>query len=86
MQKMAEVFQKVDLYVGGDDLGIANLTGHPTLVFPTIMTEKTPQRRPECATLTAGLYDEATLLSVGQLIEQRADVVQYRPEIRPSQK
>lgn len=86
MQRMAEVFQKVDLYVGGDDLGIANLTGHPTLVFPTIMTEKTPQRRPECATLTAGLYDEATLLSVGQLIEQRADVVQYRPEIRPSQK
>ena len=86
MQKMVEVFQKVDLYVGGDDLGITNLTGHPTLALPTIMTEKTPQRRPECATLTAGLYDEATLLSVGQLIEQRADVVQYRPEIRPAQK
>ncbi len=83
MQKMAEVFQKVDLYVGGDDLGIANLTGHPTIVVPSIMQDKQPQRRPECATLTAGLYDEATLLAVARLIEQKADVIQYHPTLAP---
>ena len=83
MQKMSEVFQKVDLYVGGDDLGIANLTGHPTIVVPSLMQDKQPQRRPECATLTAGLYDEATLLAVARLIEQKADVVQYHPTLDP---
>jgi hypothetical protein len=32
--------------------------------------------------LTAGLYDEATLLAIGALIEQRADVLKFRPELR----
>jgi len=82
MQAMAEVFRKVDIYVGGDDLGITNLTGHPSLALPVLMQDKAPQPRPECCTLTAGLYDEATLLAVGRLIEQRADVLKYRPELR----
>lgn len=82
MQVMAEVFQKVDVYVGGDDLGITNLTGHPSLALPVIMQEKPPQTRPECCTLTAGLYDEATLLAIGGLIEQRADILKFRPQLR----
>ncbi|MEY3172435.1 MAG: Glutamyl-tRNA(Gln) amidotransferase subunit [Planctomycetota bacterium] len=82
MQAMAEVFRKVDIYVGGDDLGITNLTGHPSLALPVIMQDKQPQTRPECCTLTSGLYDEATLLALGRLIEERADVIRFRPEFR----
>lgn len=82
MQAMADVFRKVDIYVGGDDLGITNLTGHPSLALPVLMQDKPPQSRPECCTLTAGLYDEATLLAIGALIEQRADVLKFRPELR----
>jgi Asp-tRNA(Asn)/Glu-tRNA(Gln) amidotransferase A subunit family amidase len=82
MQAMAEVFRKVDIYVGGDDLVITNLTGHPSLALPVIMLDKPPQTRPECCTLTAGLYDEATLLAIGGLIEQRADILKFRPELR----
>jgi len=46
------------------------------------MQEKPPQTRPECCTLTAGLYDEATLLAIGGLIEQRADILKFRPQLR----
>ncbi len=34
MQEMEKVFEQVDLYVGGNDLVITNLTGHPTVVLP----------------------------------------------------
>lgn len=81
MQAMSEVFRKVDLYVGGEDLGITNLTGHPSLALPVLLRDQQPQPRPECCTLTAGLYDEATLLAVGSLIEQRADLLRLRPKL-----
>jgi Asp-tRNA(Asn)/Glu-tRNA(Gln) amidotransferase A subunit family amidase len=73
MQKMAEVFDTVDLYVGGRDLGISNLTGHPTVVFPT-MTSTTEHPQPVCGTLTGRLHDEATLLAVAFLVEQRCEI------------
>ena len=69
MQQMAHVFEQVDLYLGGDDLGITNLTGHPTMVLPTVMTDAEQHPQPACATLTGRLYDEATLLAVAQQIE-----------------
>lgn len=81
MKQMAAVFRKVDLYVGGDDVGITNLTGHPSMALPVMMAELTPQTRPICCTLTAGLHDEATLLSVAQMIEQKADVLKHQPQI-----
>lgn len=79
MQEMVKVFEKVDLYVGGGDLGITNLTGHPMIALPVMLQESKPQTRPICCTLTAGLYDEATLLAVGQLIEQKVDILKHRP-------
>ena len=80
MKQMARVFTSVDLYVGGDDLGIANLTGHPCMTLPVMMADVKPQPRPLCCTLTSGLYDEATLLAVARLIESNADVVKHRPQ------
>jgi Asp-tRNA(Asn)/Glu-tRNA(Gln) amidotransferase A subunit family amidase len=81
MQQMAEVFRNVDLYVGGEDLGITNLTGHPSLALPVLMKDQEPQPRPECCTLTAGLHDEATLLAVGALIEKQADLLKFHPQL-----
>jgi Asp-tRNA(Asn)/Glu-tRNA(Gln) amidotransferase A subunit family amidase len=81
MQQMASVFQKVDLYVGGNDLGITNLTGHPSMTLPVMMAEIEPQTRPLCCTLTAGLYDESTLLAVAAAIEAKADVLKFRPTL-----
>lgn len=80
MKQMARVFTSVDLYIGGDDLGIANLTGHPCMTLPVMMADVKPQARPLCCTLTSGLYDEATLLAVAGLVESKADVVKHRPQ------
>jgi Asp-tRNA(Asn)/Glu-tRNA(Gln) amidotransferase A subunit family amidase len=80
MKQMARVFTSVDLYIGGDDLGIANLTGHPCMTLPVMMADVQPQARPLCCTLTSGLYDEATLLAVARLIENKADIVKHRPQ------
>ncbi len=80
MVEMAKVFEQVDLYVGGGDLGITNLTGHPMIALPVVMKQIEPQPRPICCTLTGNLYDEATLLAVAQQIELHVDVVKFRPK------
>jgi Asp-tRNA(Asn)/Glu-tRNA(Gln) amidotransferase A subunit family amidase len=82
MKKMVAVFKKADIYVGGNDLGITNLTGHPSMALPVAMADMKPQTRPLCCTLTAGLHDEATLLAVALQIELKADVLKYRPQLR----
>ncbi len=75
MQKMADVFRSVNLYVGGGDLGICNLTGHPTVVIPTVMVGDGNTKQPACGTLTGRLHDEATLLAVARLVETRVNIL-----------
>jgi Asp-tRNA(Asn)/Glu-tRNA(Gln) amidotransferase A subunit family amidase len=70
MKKMVAVFDSVDLYVGGNDLGITNLTGHPSVVLPTMMSEDEEHAQPVCCTLTGRLYDDATLLAAAHIIER----------------
>ncbi len=85
MQKMADVFRTVDLYIGGGDLGICNLTGHPTVVIPAVMVGDDDTRQPACGTLTGRLHDEATLLAVARLVESRISVPgQTVPKISPA--
>ena len=79
IEHMADVFQQVDLYVGGDDLGTCNLTGHPTIVLPTVMSDSKSHAQPICSTLTSQLYNEATLLAVANLLESRAGISEIRP-------
>lgn len=79
MQQMVAVFADVDLYVGGGDLGIANLTGHPTVVFPTRISD-TDHPQPRCSTLTGRLHDEATLLAIARLVESKLDLLGYKPD------
>ena len=64
MEKMKEVFQQVDLYVGGNDLVITNLTGHPTVVLPDGFRQREGREVPSSLTFTGNLFGESDLLTV----------------------
>ena len=70
MQEMEEVMSKVDLYVGGNDLTLTNLTGHPTVVMPSKMFTQGGSERPGSITFTGRLYGEAELLAVAHAFQQ----------------
>jgi len=67
MRAMAKVMEKVDLYVGGNDLVITNFTGHPTICLPNgFIVEKGEPARPASLTFTGRLYGESGLMSVAK--------------------
>jgi Asp-tRNA(Asn)/Glu-tRNA(Gln) amidotransferase A subunit family amidase len=63
-EAMAEVFKSVDLYVGGNDLAITNLTGHPTVCLPNGFIKNGDVEVPKALTFTGKLYEETTLMQV----------------------
>jgi Asp-tRNA(Asn)/Glu-tRNA(Gln) amidotransferase A subunit family amidase len=66
MQEMRAVMETVDLYVGGNDLLLANLTGHPTAVLPNGFTKLVGIDVPTSITFTGRLYGETELLAVAK--------------------
>ena len=64
MKSMARLMGTVDLYVGGNDLSITNLTGHPTAVLPHGFKDDNGRERPGSVTFTGQLYGESTLLAL----------------------
>ena len=64
MRQMDEVMSKVDLYVGGNDLVITNLTGHPTVVLPNGFTDRNGSEVPKSLTFTGRLFGETELLAM----------------------
>ncbi|VTS02112.1 amidase : Amidase, Asp-tRNAAsn/Glu-tRNAGln amidotransferase A subunit OS=Singulisphaera acidiphila (strain ATCC BAA-1392 / DSM 18658 / VKM B-2454 / MOB10) GN=Sinac_6930 PE=4 SV=1: Amidase [Gemmata massiliana] len=62
MHEMAKVMEKVDLYVGGNDLSITNLTGHPTVCLPNGFRGNSPT----ALTFTGRLFGESALLAVAK--------------------
>lgn len=70
MRRMAEVMESVDVYVGGDDLMIANLTGHPTVVMPNGFEQREGVRTPNAVTFTGRLLGETDLLTVAHVYQQ----------------
>ena len=63
MRQMAKVFEKVDLYIGGGDLQITNLTGHPTICMPNGFTKA---GTPTAITFTGKLFGETDLLTLAK--------------------
>jgi Asp-tRNA(Asn)/Glu-tRNA(Gln) amidotransferase A subunit family amidase len=63
MADMAKVMAGVDLYVGGNDLQITNLTGHPTVCLPNGFQKN---GSPTALTFTGQLYGESVLLAVAK--------------------
>lgn len=81
MREMDKVMREVDLYVGGRDLVITNLTGHPTAVFPDGFVESKGREVPFSVTMTGQLFGETELLSVAHAYQQARGVHLKRPPI-----
>jgi Asp-tRNA(Asn)/Glu-tRNA(Gln) amidotransferase A subunit family amidase len=70
MQEMQELMSRIDAYVGGNDLLLANLTGHPTLVVPNGFRKRGDVETPVALTFTGRLYGETELLALGHAYQQ----------------
>src|SRR5262249_38000194 len=70
MREMDEVMGQVDLYVGGNDLLLTNLTGHPTVVLPNSFRKNGDIELPTAITFTGRLYGETDLLAVAHAYQQ----------------
>jgi Asp-tRNA(Asn)/Glu-tRNA(Gln) amidotransferase A subunit family amidase len=70
MRAMEDVMAKVDLYVGGNDLLLTNLTGHPTVVLPNGLRKSGDVELPTALTFTGRLYGETDLLAVAHAYQQ----------------
>jgi Asp-tRNA(Asn)/Glu-tRNA(Gln) amidotransferase A subunit family amidase len=90
MRAMDEVMEKVDLYVGGGDLLVTNLTGHPTVVLPngfrplTLPSPPGEEGRvrgetPTAITFTGRLFGEVELLAVAQAYQEATGFHLRRP-------
>ncbi len=69
MQEMAKLFETIDLYVGGNDLLITNLTGHPSICMPNGFRKANGIESPTAITYTGRLYGETDLLAAAQAFQ-----------------
>lgn len=81
IQEMREVMEDVDLYVGGNDLVICNLTGHPTVVMPNGFRDMNGRKVPGSLTLTGRLYGESDLLAVARAWQNATGHHLHRPPL-----
>jgi Asp-tRNA(Asn)/Glu-tRNA(Gln) amidotransferase A subunit family amidase len=80
IHKMDSLMQQIDVYVspslGGGNLLLTNLTGHPSVVLPNGFTE---DGHPTSITFMGDLFDEGTLLGVAQKYQQSTDFHKKHP-------
>ncbi len=81
MRSMAKLMGTIDLYVGGNDLSITNLTGHPTAVLPHGFQDQNGRERPGSITFTGQLYGESTLLAVAVAFQKAVGHHLKRPPL-----
>jgi Asp-tRNA(Asn)/Glu-tRNA(Gln) amidotransferase A subunit family amidase len=79
MREMEEVMATVDMYVGGNDLVLANLTGHPTVVLPNGTRSRDGVETPRGLTFTGQLFGEADLLAVAEAYQRATGFHLARP-------
>jgi Asp-tRNA(Asn)/Glu-tRNA(Gln) amidotransferase A subunit family amidase len=83
MQEMEESMAGVDLYVGGNDLLLTNLTGHPTAVLPNGFRKRNDgSELPDSIKFTGRLYGETELLAVAHAYQQATGHHLRRPKIQ----
>ena len=84
MRDMQQLMTQVDLYVGGNDLVITNLTGHPTVVMPHGLRERDGVRTPLSLTMTGQLFGEAKLLAVADAYQKATGFHLLHPTLEDS--
>jgi Asp-tRNA(Asn)/Glu-tRNA(Gln) amidotransferase A subunit family amidase len=81
MREMETAVAGVDAYVGGDDLTITNLTGHPTAVVPDGDRRGSATDQPGTITFTGRLFGETTLLALAHAYQQASGAHLRRPPL-----
>jgi Asp-tRNA(Asn)/Glu-tRNA(Gln) amidotransferase A subunit family amidase len=81
MREMAKAIESVDLYVGGNDLQLTNLTGHPSIGLPNGFTTMTPEV-PTSITFTGRLFGETELLTVAKAYQDATGHHLKRPPLK----
>jgi Asp-tRNA(Asn)/Glu-tRNA(Gln) amidotransferase A subunit family amidase len=79
MKVMAELFEKVDVYIGGNTLLTTNLTGHPSVAVPTGVRKGSPI--PGQLVFTGRLWGEAELLAVAKAYQDATGHNLKRPDM-----
>ncbi len=72
---------RVDLYIGGADLLLTNLTGHPSVVLPNGFQKAGSVETPTAITFTGRLYGETELMSVAQAYQEATGFHLRRPPL-----
>jgi Asp-tRNA(Asn)/Glu-tRNA(Gln) amidotransferase A subunit family amidase len=82
MEKMAELFEHIDVYVapsfGGSNLLVTNLTGHPTVVVPNGFTD---EGNPRSISFTGDLFEEAKTLAAAKAYQEATSFHLKHPEL-----
>jgi Asp-tRNA(Asn)/Glu-tRNA(Gln) amidotransferase A subunit family amidase len=81
MKEMEDLMSTVDLYVGGPDLVLTNLTGHPQLILPTGFRKRGDTEQPTTMVLTGRLFGESQLLAVGHAYQQATGHHRKHPDM-----
>ncbi len=81
MTQMKELMATVDCYVGGDDLAIANLTGHPCAVLPNGFDLGDKIKSPNAITFTGQLFGETKLLAVAEAYQRATGFQKQHPTL-----
>lgn len=79
MQEMEQAVAEVDAYIGGDDLVLTNLTGHPTVILPDGDRRGSASGQPGTITFTGRLFDESKLLALAHAYQQASGAHLRRP-------
>jgi Asp-tRNA(Asn)/Glu-tRNA(Gln) amidotransferase A subunit family amidase len=82
MQEMRQLMADLDAYVGGEDLTLTNLTGHPTVVLPD--GERSGEGQPGTITFTGKLFGETDLLALAHAYQQATGAHLRRPKLAES--
>jgi Asp-tRNA(Asn)/Glu-tRNA(Gln) amidotransferase A subunit family amidase len=85
MREMEEAIAGVDAYVGGDDLTLTNMTGHPTAIVPDGDRGGSKSGQPGTITFTGRLFGEATLLALAHAYQQASGAHLRRPPLEKLQ-
>ena len=78
INKFDEFFKEVDIVVGGGNLAATNLSGHPQIVVPTVVTDAANQRN-QGVSFVAALYREDLLLRLAHAWQVASDIHLKRP-------
>lgn len=81
MRQMEELMEGIDAYVGGSDLAITNLTGHPSVVFPNGPVNADDKQPPPSITFTGKLYGETNLLTIAHAYQTATGYHRQHPDL-----